>query len=55
MTEQDIIAADRKLVHHKDRVEVLDREGENNLVEHEKQLNEALEQKNDVLDKLEYW
>ena len=33
MTEQDIIAADRKLVYHKDRVEVLDREGEKNLVE----------------------
>ena len=55
MTEQDIIAADRKLVHHKDRVEVLDGEGEKNLVENEKQLIEALEQKNAVLDKLEYW
>ena len=33
MTEQDIIAADRKLVHHKDRVEMLDREVEKNLVE----------------------
>ena len=54
MTEQDIIAADRKLVHHKEKLEVLDREGENKLVENEKQLIEALEQKNDVLDKLEY-
>jgi len=55
MTEQDIIAADRKLVHHKDRVEVLQREGEklNNLVEKEKQQIEAMEQIIDVLDKLE--
>ena len=50
MTEQDIIAADRKLVHHKDRVEVLGREGEklNNLVEKEKQQIEAMEQIIDV-------
>jgi len=55
MTEQDIIAADRKLVHHKDRVEVLQREGEklNNLVEKEKQQIDAMEQIIDVLDKLE--
>jgi len=55
MTEQDIIAADRKLVHHKDRVEVLEREGEklSNLVEKEKQQIEAMEQIIDVLDKLE--
>ena len=35
MTEQDIIAADRKLAYHKDRIEVLQNEGEklNNLVE----------------------
>ena len=36
-------------------MEVLDREGENNLVENEKQLIKALEQKNDELGKLEYW
>eukprot|EP00090_Calanus_glacialis_P026300 TRINITY_DN41326_c0_g1_i1.p1 TRINITY_DN41326_c0_g1~~TRINITY_DN41326_c0_g1_i1.p1 ORF type:complete len:713 (+),score=291.77 TRINITY_DN41326_c0_g1_i1:106-2244(+) len=55
MTEQDIIAADRKLVHHKDRVEVLEREGVklNNLVEKEKRQIEAMEQIIDVLDKLE--
>ena len=52
LTEQNIIAADRKLVHHKDRVEVLEREGEklNNLVEKEKQQIEAMEQIIDVLD-----
>ena len=38
MTEQDTIAAERKLVHHKDKVEVLEREGKklNNLFEKEK-------------------
>ena len=52
LTEQNIIAADRKLVHHKDRVEVLESEGEklNNLVEKEKQQIEAMEQIIDVLD-----
>ena len=45
------------MIHHKDRVEVFEGEGErlNNLVENEKQHIEALEQKNDVLDILEYW
>ena len=55
MTEQDIIAADRKLAYHKDRIEVLQNEGEklNNLVEKEKLQIEAMEEIIDVLDKLE--
>ena len=55
MTEQDIIAADRKLAYHRDRVEVLQVEGEklNNLVEKEKKQIEAMEEIINVLDQLE--
>ena len=55
MTEQDIIAADRKLAYHRDRVEVLQVEGEklNDLVDKEKAQIEAMEEIIDVLDKLE--
>ena len=55
MTEQNIIAADRKLAYHKDRVEVLQVEGEklNNLVEKENKQIEAMEEIISVLDKLE--
>ena len=55
MCEQDIIAADRKLAHHKDRVSVLEREGEklSALVEKEKQQISAMEEIIGVLDMLE--
>ena len=55
MTEQDIISADRKLAYHKDRIEVLQSEGEklNILVEREKKQIEAMEEIINVLDKLE--
>ena len=55
MTEQDIISADRKLAHHKDRVEVLQSEGERlaDLVEREKLQIDAMEEVISVLDTLE--
>ena len=55
MCEQDIIAADRKLAHHRDRVQVLEREGEkmSDLVEQEKKQIKAMEEILVVLDTLE--
>jgi len=55
MCEQDIIQTDRKLAHHKDRVTVLQTEGEklSNLVEKEKEQIESLEQIIAVIDRLE--
>ena len=55
MTEQDIISADKKLAHHKDRVEVLQNEGERlaDLVEREKLQIDAMEEIIAVLDRLE--
>ena len=55
MSEQDIIAADRKLAHHRDRVEVLQREEEklSSLVDKEKKQIEAMEEILAVLDSLE--
>ena len=55
MTEQDIISADRKLAYHKDRVEVLQSEGERlgDLVEREKLQIDAMEEILSVLDSLE--
>ena len=55
MCEQDIIAADRKLAHHRDKVQVLEREGEkmSDLVEQEKKQIKAMEEILVVLDTLE--
>ncbi|XP_023335481.1 tuftelin-interacting protein 11 [Eurytemora carolleeae] len=55
MCEQDIIQADRQLVHHKDRVSLLDSEGEklSILVDREKDQIESLEQIIAVIDRLE--
>merc|ERR1719431_1492775 len=55
MCEQDIISADRTLAHHRDRVSVLEREGEklSCLVEKEKQQISAMEEIIGVLDMLE--
>ena len=50
---KDIIQADRKLAHHKDRVSVLESEGEklSVLVEREKEQIESLEQIIAVIDR----
>ena len=55
LTEQDILAADRKLAFHRDRAEVLQREGEKltNLVEKEAGQIKAMEEVLGVLDQLE--
>jgi len=55
MCEEDIIQADRKLAHHKDRVSVLESEGEklSVLVDREKEQVENLEQIIAVIDRLE--
>jgi len=55
MCEQDIISSDRKMAHHKDRVSVLESEGEklSVLVEKEKEQIESLEQIIAVIDRLE--
>merc|ERR1711970_1053924 len=55
MCEQDIIQTDRKLAHHKDRVTVLQTEGEklSALVDKEKEQVESLEQIIAVIDRLE--
>jgi hypothetical protein len=51
----NVVQADRKLVHHRDRVAVLETEGEklSNLVEKEKQQIETLEQIIAVIDRSE--
>jgi len=55
LCEQDILSSDRKLAHHKDRVQVLQMEGEKltELVEKEKAQIDSISQIIAVIDKLE--